>query len=258
MASFDSRYPGRYRARVSIPGAPRVTKTFRSLAEAEKWAADQEKLIRQVLAAAKQKHMALQLAKADPMPEAHPVLDFKLPDESTLAYITPRLAEALSRYGKEVTPSKKGAAQEASLIKRWQKHPLSAFPLLAIKGHHLAMHRDWRIGIGISGSTLQKEFALISHLYTVARTDWGFEDLANPVKAMRKAKIASGRTRRLGTGEEELLLDHCEDRGLLRLKYVIILAIETAMRRGELAGLKWNDVDLEARIAGARQSSCPV
>ena len=249
MASIDNRYPGRYRARVSVPGAPRVTKSFRSLAEAEKWAVDQEALIKSVLAAAERRHRALQLASAEPTPVFHPRLDFKLPDESSLPYKPPRLSEALSKYAKEVTPGKKGAVQERSLIRRWQKHPLAAFPLLAIKGHHLAMHRDWRISIGITGSTLQKEFALISHLYTVARTDWGFEDLANPVHAVRKAKIASGRTRRLSMDEEELLLNHCTAQGFLRLKYVIILAIETAMRRGELVGLKWSDVDLKARIA---------
>jgi integrase len=139
-------------------------------------------------------------------------------------------------------------------IRRWLKHPLASFPLSAIRGHHLATHRDSRLKAGISGSTLQKEFALISHLYRVAQTDWGHETLANPVKSFRKAKIARGRERRFVGDEEQRLLAYCDEMGNIRLKTFIILAIETAMRRGELIGLKWRDVDLNARMAYLRDT----
>lgn len=59
---------------------------------------------------------------------------------------------------------------------------------------------------------------------------------------MRKPKLSRGRTRRLYSGEETALLNWCEWNGNLRLRNIIIIAIETAMRRGELVGLKWGDV----------------
>jgi integrase len=148
-----------------------------------------------------------------------------------------------------VTPEKKGAAHELSLIRRWQEHPLAVLPLNDIRSHHLAQHRDMRISAGISGSTLQKEFALISHLFRVAQTDWGFESLSNPVKIMRKPKIARGRDRRLQRDEEELLFDYCDRTEKRRLKAIIVLALETAMRRSELARLHWQDVDIPSRMA---------
>ena len=148
----------------------------------------------------------------------------------------------------EVTPEKKGAAKERTCIRRWQGHPLATFPLLAIRGHHLALHRDNRLRDGISGSTLQKEFALISHLYKVARTDWGYEDLISPTHMFRKPKIGRGRNRRFRGDEEARLLAYCESNGDFRLKNIIILATETAMRRSEMTGLKYEDVDLDARL----------
>jgi integrase len=161
----------------------------------------------------------------------------------------PKLYDALGRYAEEVTPEKKGAAHELSLIRRWQKHPLAVLPLNAIRSHHLAQHRDIRTKAGISGSTLQKEFALISHLYRVAQTDWGYESLPNPVNGMRKPKVARGRDRRLQGDEEAVLFEYCDRTGKRRLKAVIVLALETAMRRSEMARLQWGDVDIRSRMA---------
>ncbi|WP_424446901.1 site-specific integrase [Paucimonas lemoignei] len=66
---------------------------------------------------------------------------------------------------------------------------------------------------------------------------------------MRKPKLPRGRDRRLLAGEEELLLGYCDKTGNVLLKAIVILAIETAMRRGELANLTWNDINLDTRMA---------
>jgi integrase len=58
----------------------------------------------------------------------------------------------------------------------------------------------------------------------------------------------------LREGEEARLLAAC-DLGRNRwLKPLIILALETAMRRGELVGLLWEHVDLEKRVAHLPQT----
>ena len=158
------------------------------------------------------------------------------------------MGDALGLYAQRVTPLKKGARQEKTLIQRLQHHPISGLQLDKIRSMHLSSYRDRRLTSGISGNTVRIELALISHLFSIAVTDWGFDGLKNPVKTMRKPKIPRGRDRRFKAGEEERLLACCEDHGKRWLKLTIIVAVETAMRRGELVSLRWQDVDLNERM----------
>jgi hypothetical protein len=95
------------------------------------------------------------------------------------------LHDALERYSKEVTPSKKRRQQELSRLCRGQKNPLADLPLSQIRGADLARYRDSRQEEGIGANTRRLDLALISHLYEVARKDWGFEALAFSSKVMR-------------------------------------------------------------------------
>ena len=125
---------------------------------------------------------------------------------------------------------------------------MADLPLSSIRGKQLAEYRDGRTAGSIGANTIRLELAIISHLFEVARKDWGMEHLVNPTKNMRKPKLPRGRTRRLYSGEETALLNWCERNGNLRLRSIIIIAIETAMRRGELVGIKWGDVNLSSRM----------
>jgi integrase len=218
MASIRKRGIGQYQARLRIKGYPVATQTFKTRKEALQWATEREQLLLQGLG-----------------------------DAQSLAEKM-SLADALDRYGREVTPSKKSHVQEANRIRCWKANPLASLSLTEIRGSHLAAYRDLRTQRGISGNTLRLEFALLSHLYEVARKDWGLETLSNPVKVIRKPKVARGRDRRLLPGEEALLLKYCDETGSTRLKNLIILAVDTAMRRGELVSLKWKDVNLRSRM----------
>jgi integrase len=75
--------------------------------------------------------------------------------------------------------------------------------------------------------------ALLSNLFTIAISEWNYP-LINPVLAVGKPKINPGRDRRLYIGEEDLLLANASQ----EMKCFIIIAIETAMRRSEIVGLK--------------------
>lgn len=57
-----------------------------------------------------------------------------------------------------------------------------------------------------------------------------------------------GRERRLEEGELELLMAAAKDYGG-EMFAIISFAIETAMRRGEIAGLRWANIDKEKKIA---------
>jgi integrase len=145
------------------------------------------------------------------------------------------LAECLDRYASEIIPHKKGAAREIYRVNLWKRDPLSARGIGTIKQLDVARWRDARIASGVSGSTVQKDLALLSHVFTIVVKEWGFP-LTNPVAMIRKPKANQARDRRLQHGEEERLLEHCAP----ELKVYVTLAIETAMRRSELVGLQRN------------------
>lgn len=219
MASIIRRGKGQFQARIRRKGYTTLVKTFTTRRDALLWAAHVEsEMTREVFVAAQ--------------PEC---------EKTTLT-------EALDRYSREVTPHKKGAAHELRRINAWKKHPLASCYLANIRGVDLAAYRDARIAQGRSGNTIRLELALISHLFEVARKDWGMETLANPVKAIRKPKLPRGRDRRLQPGEEAKLMDYCDKHDNWCLKAAIQLAIETAMRRGELTQLKWSDINLQTRL----------
>lgn len=143
------------------------------------------------------------------------------------------LFDCFDRYAKEVVPLKKGAARDLVRVRFWQREPLAKKYIGTIKQADVAQWRDARIASGLSGSTVKKDLALLSHVFTIAIKEWGFP-LANPVIMIRKPKADPGRDRRLYEGEEDLLLTNANP----ELRAFIIIAIETAMRRGEIHGLK--------------------
>ena len=94
-----------------------------------------------------------------------------------------------------------------------------------------------------------RELALISHDLEIARREWGFPLSTNAVKQVRRPTIANARSRRLVGTEEQRLVDGCDEGRTPCFKSLIIVAVETAMRRGELLSLRWCDVDLDRRVA---------
>ena len=90
--------------------------------------------------------------------------------------------------------------------------------------------------------------AILSHALEVAMRDWGMPLAKNVVKLVRRPVIRSERSRRLTGDEEQRLLDGCDAGQIPFLKTLLILAIETGMRRGEILGLKWSDISHNRRV----------
>ena len=158
------------------------------------------------------------------------------------------LAEALERYRVEVTAKKKGLVREESRIRLWKDHPLARRSLAAIRSVDIAAYRDARLKAGASAATIRLDLALISHLYTIAAKEWGLP-VRNPVKQVSLPSINNARDRRLDADEEARLMAALDKSRNRWIKPLVQLALETAMRRGELLSLLWDNIDLRRRIA---------
>lgn len=156
------------------------------------------------------------------------------------------LEEALDRYLKEVVPKKKGSYQESRRIFSLKKLKLVKRFLATISGKDIAAYRDDRSKT-VSDATIRRELAMLSHLFEIARKEWGMESLNNPVKVIRLPSARGEvRERRLSQSEEAAILSGCKEYGG-DIHDVVILAIETAMRRGELIRMTWDHIDINKR-----------
>ena len=225
MASFIPRKgPGGKRvwqAHVRRRGYPAQARTFDTKAEAEAWAATIESEI------------------------ARGVFVSRTEAEAT------SLAEGLERYQSEIVPTKKQSNRErrrvGGLIR--QLGPLAARPLAGIRGKDVVTYIKDRTARGAGPNTIRLDLALLSHLFNVARTAWGMESLTNPVDLVKgqRPKLPGGRTRRLVGDEQTRLLAASQAYGG-EIGPLITWAVETAMRRGEIAAMRWEHVDRKARV----------
>lgn len=160
------------------------------------------------------------------------------------------LVECLDRYAREITPHKKGAAAELSKIAVLKGHPITKRLMANIRGADVAQYRDDRLKV-VGPATVIRELAVISHVFNVARREWGMENLANPVQVVRKPKLPKGRERRLLPGEMDAIMATSESD---ELRAILLLELETAMRRSELAGLRWQELHLKQRYLHLRDT----
>ena len=124
-----------------------------------------------------------------------------------------------------------------------------------ISSLHVAKYRDFRLSVAhprtknktLSASTVKLEMMMMSHLFTVAAIEWGVK-IDNPVLKVRKPKPAPGRSRRLSAREATLLLRKAHTHKNEELYPVIVLAIETAMRQGEILSMRWENISWKKRV----------
>ena len=164
------------------------------------------------------------------------------------------LRDALLMYRDRVSIFKKGHEQEKHRINLYCRHPLAAKPVRDITSVDIAQFRDERLmqinprtGNRITPATVRLDLALLSDMFRIGKIEWGICD-DNPVTNIRKPKVPPGRDRRLSAREERLILRSCAQRGSKELQAIIQLALETAMRQGELLSMRWEHVNLKGRI----------
>ncbi len=209
---------GRWQAQVRRRGMKPRCKSFDTKQEAEKWARDLE-------------------AQVDRFGAA--------PDTKILETTT--LGELLERYRREVSPTKRGSVQETQRIDVLRRHDLAYRTMIGLSQQDIAAFRDERLR-SVAPSTAVRELAILSHVIEVAIRDWGLPLSRNVVKLVRRPVIRNERSRRLAGDEEQRLLDGCDAGQIPYLRTIVILAIETGMRRGEILALNWSDISHNRRV----------
>jgi integrase len=158
------------------------------------------------------------------------------------------LADLMQAYAEKVTPTKKGAAQEFRRINRLMKErDLMLTPLPSAKPHIFASFRDRRLNDGVRAC--QYDLVLLRHAWNMARVEWGWPLGDNPLSLIRIPKNNPPRERRLRLGEYEALRDASHGSRAWYLWPIVDIAIETAMRRGEILNLEWQHIDWKKQRA---------
>lgn len=219
MASISKRGDA-WRVRIIRKGYPSVSKTFSTKRAADAYAAIVESEMSRGV--------------------------FKVPSQDECA----TLRDLLQRYKTEVTPTKRGRAQEdrriAGLLKPGNvAAAMLDKPLADLAAPDVARWRDARIK-EVAPASVTLEWALCSHALETARLEWGFADLRNPFQGARKPVVRNARNRRVSAAELDAI---CEATGSFELTLAARLGVETGARRGELLSLKWSAIDLQKCVA---------
>jgi integrase len=107
--------------------------------------------------------------------------------------------------------------------------------------------------MGRSGETINHYFNTISKLFQMLNDEWDL-DVTNPIKGIKRMPPSQGRSKRVNFELESLLINGCDEISLPLLRSIIQFAIHTGMRRGEIMGLTWSDIDLPNRKAYLHQT----
>jgi integrase len=232
VATIVKTPSGTWKAVIRKQGWPTTAKTFRTKRDAEDWSRrTEDEMVRGVF---------IQRGTAERL----------------------NFDDALDRYLREVTPTKKSATQRAEQLK---SKPLREFfggyALAAINVDLVARYRDQRLATKsqrtragamvaepLRPSTVRLELALLGHLFTTAIKEWRIGLVINPVHAIRKPAAGEGRDRRLDADEEQRIFAAVDAYSNPMLGWIVRLALETGMRSGEITGLRLRQVDVDRRI----------
>jgi integrase len=103
--------------------------------------------------------------------------------------------------------------------------------------------------------TVNRYFSALAALFTFAiRRRLAPKGFGHPCRGIERGPEAPGVVRFLTSEECERLLAACRDSQWPRLYLLVLMALTTGARRGELLALSWGDVDLERAIAHVRAS----
>jgi integrase len=122
------------------------------------------------------------------------------------------------------------------LLSRFGNIPLQRFGVSLLESYQQEL-----IAEGKGPATVNRKMAMLKHLVRKAN-DWKMvgEGTLRTIRKVKQLKEPPGRLRYLTGQEVQRLLAACKS----HIRPIVIVALNTGMRRGEILKLKWDDVDL--------------
>ena len=120
---------------------------------------------------------------------------------------------------------------------------LGTIPLECLTPQIMRAYRD-RLSRSLKPGTVRQYLDCLSAILTVAVEELAWLDV-HPLKKVRKPKASPGRVRVLSDAERVRLLAACQASRNPGLYPLVLVALTTGARRGEVLSLRWQDVDLE-------------
>ena len=223
MAAIRKR-GNRWQVQIRRKGAAPLAKTFKLFSDAKEWARHQERL-------ADRGELG--------------------PDRKELDRIT--LAELIQRYLDDVIPKKCHGETDTFALKLVLRHSCSKKRLSELSHIDFTGYRDERLK-EVSPATLRRQLTPLRHMFRHAHDEWSVPLRDNPLSKVKLAGTDKRRERRVREGELDRLLAAGRKTRNPLLIPIVRLALETAMRRGEILALRFRDVDIERCTATIRES----
>ncbi|MEO7205706.1 MAG: site-specific integrase [Steroidobacteraceae bacterium] len=235
-----------YRAQVRVKGRPSESETFPNRKEAKEWAASVETAIREGrhFPHAKSRRTSFDALAADYV--ATVLAEF---DEVQGATRTQQLTWWAEQFKgltlAEITPDRVSKARDACAADAFTRGKARQDKKTGEMTQPKAYKR--------SGATVNRYIAALSHLFSFAIKERRLLD-RNPVSDISRKKEPRGRTRFLDDDERGRLLKACGESEWPALRILVLLALTTGARRGELIGLQWVDVNVKTGRALVQDS----
>ncbi len=216
MATIRKR-KSKWEVQIRRKGRAAISRSFHVFKDAEEWA----------------RHMEV-LADRGDLPA----------DPAALRSVT--LGQLVERYRDAVSPKKRTYKAERLVLNAFMRHPICRRPISDITTAHFAAYRDERLR-DIKPASVKRALVPIHNMYEVARSEWYLPIRENPLSKLKFGDSDQRRERRLRPGELEALVEAAK---LTRNKFVlpiVTLALETAMRRGEMLAIRKQHINLDKR-----------
>ncbi|MCU7806625.1 MAG: tyrosine-type recombinase/integrase [Candidatus Thiodiazotropha sp. (ex Semelilucina semeliformis)] len=161
------------------------------------------------------------------------------------------VGDAFEKFRDEITPTRKSHRSEHNRMNKFLRDPVADIPLDEVRQHHFD---DWikRSLKRIQASSVNRDLNLLSAVFREA-IRWRWMSV-NPIHGINRPKNPPPRDRRISEAEIKKILKALEFDGkaVVTRRHEIaigfLLAIETAMRQGELWNLDWQDVYLTKKF----------
>jgi integrase len=170
------------------------------------------------------------------------------------------LHDALIRYQKEVTPDQKGKRWEHIRINKFMRElPFVGKLIGDVDVRDISEWRDFRLK-KIKSSSINRELNVLSAVFTIAVREWLWCK-HNPVRDIARPKNPKHRDRLTTSEEKQAMLGalgYVEGAAPVtvgqRVAYAYLIALETAMREGEICALEKKYIYLDKKYVHVKDS----